>query len=590
MMEGAWKEMEMRKKKLPIGIENFEKLRSEEFYYIDKTGLIRELLNNWGEVNLFTRPRRFGKTLNMSMLEHFFGLDGDKRIFDGLDISKETALCEEHMGKYPVISVSLKGIDARVYETAYQMAAQVIIEAAAKYYFLLESEKLNEHDKAAYRKLLDDNMNEGTLGSSLRRLSGMLEKHYGTKVIVLIDEYDVPLAKAHANGYYDQMLSLIRSLLGEVLKTNNSLKLAVLTGCLRISKESIFTGLNNLKVRSVTDVRFDEYFGFTDTEVKTLLGYYGYPDSYEIAKKWYDGYHFGNVDVYCPWDVLNYCDSLLDDKDAQPENYWINTSSNDAVKRFIEESANATTKREIECLVAGEVITKEIHQELTYAEVYQSIDNIWSLLFTTGYLTQRGKAEGRQMKLAIPNLEIRDIYVTQIMEFFKENVREDGDMLNRFCDALQNEDVENVEKIFTEYLRKTISIRDTAVRTDMKENLPTGKATTKETKGQSPSVCFYHGVLLGILGVKTRWGISSNREMGEGYADILAEPDTGDMGIIIEVKYAHDGDLDTACKEALKQIEYTRYEDDLENDGVENILKYGIACYKKRCRVMLAEK
>ena len=292
MMEGAWKEMEMRKKKLPIGIENFEELRKEDFYYIDKTGLIAELLHNWGAVNLFTRPRRFGKTLNMSMLEHFFSLDGNKRIFDGLDISKETALCEEHMGKYPVISVSLKGIDGRVYETAYQMAAQVIIEAAAKYYFLLESEKLNEHDKAAYRKLLDDNMNEGTLGSSLRRLSGMLEKHYGTKVIMLIDEYDVPLAKAHANGYYDQMVSLIRSLLGEVLKTNNSLKLAVLTGCLRISKESIFTGLNNLKVRSVTDVRFDEYFGFTDTEVRLLLEYYGYPDCYDIAKKWYDGYHF----------------------------------------------------------------------------------------------------------------------------------------------------------------------------------------------------------------------------------------------------------------------------------------------------------
>ena len=563
--------MEMRKKKLPIGIENLEKLCSDDFYYIDKTGLIRELLNNWGEVNLFTRPRRFGKTLNMSMLEHFFSLNGDKRIFEGLDISKETALCEEYMGKYPVISVSLKGIDARVYETAYQMAAQVIIDAAAKYYFLLESEKLNEHDKAAYRKLLDDNMNEGTLGCSLRRLSGMLEKHYGTKVIVLIDEYDVPLVKAHANGYYDQMISLIRSLLGEALKTNNSLKLAVLTGCLRISKESIFTGLNNLKVRSVTDVRFDEYFGFTDTEVKTLLEYYGYPDSYDVAKKWYDGYHFGNVDVYCPWDVLNYCDSLLDDKEAQPENYWINTSSNDAVKRFIQESANYAAKREIESLVAGEVITKEIHQELTYPEVYQTIDNIWSLLFTTGYLTQRGKAEGRQMKLAIPNLEIRDIYVTQIMEFFKENVREDGDTLNRFCDALRNEDTENVEKIFTEYLRKTISIRDTAVKKEMKEN-------------------FYHGVLLGILGVKNRWGISSNREMGEGYADILVEPDTGDIGIIIEVKYAHDGDLDGACKEALKQIEYTKYEDSLEDDGIENILKYGIACYKKRCRVMLAEK
>ncbi len=563
--------MEMRKKKLPIGIENFEKLRLENFYYIDKTGLIRELLNNWGEVNLFTRPRRFGKTLNMSMLENFFSLDGDKSIFDGLEISKETALCEEYMGKYPVVSISLKGIDALSYETAYQMAVRVIIDAAAKFYFLLDSEKLNAHDKAEYQKLLDDTLNEGMFGSSLKLLSGMLEKHYGTKVILLIDEYDVPLAKSHANGYYDQMISLIRSLLGEALKTNSSLKLAVLTGCLRISKESIFTGLNNLKVRSVTDVRFDEYFGFTDMEVKTLLQYYGYPDSYDVAKKWYDGYHFGNVDVYCPWDVLNYCDSLLDDKEAQPENYWINTSSNDAVKRFIQESANYTTKREIESLIAGEVITKEIHQELTYPEIYQTIDNIWSLLFTTGYLTRRGKAEGRQMKLAIPNLEIRDIFVTQIMEFFRENVREDGDTLNCFCDALQNKDAENVEKIFNDYLRKTISIRDTAVRTGMKEN-------------------FYHGVLLGILSVKNRWGISSNREMGEGYADIFAEPDTGDMGIIIEVKYAHDGDLDEACKEALKQIEYTRYEDDLSDDGVENILKYGIACYKKRCRVMLAEK
>ena len=560
----------MRKKKLPIGIENFEKLLSENFYYVDKTGLIRELLNNWGEVNLFTRPRRFGKTLNMSMLEHFFSLDGDKSIFNGLDISKETALCEEYMGKYPVLSVSLKGIDALNFETAFERAALLVRRAASKVYYLLDSDALNEQDKANYRKLLDDNMTEAIFGDSLRVLSELLEKHHGTKVILLIDEYDVPLAKAHANGYYDQMISLIRSLLGESLKTNSSLKLAVLTGCLQISKESVFTGLNNLKVRSVTDVRFDEYFGFTDMEVKALLQYYGYPDSYDMAKKWYDGYRFGNVDVYCPWDVLNYCDSLLDDKEAQPENYWINTSSNDAVKRFIQESANATTKREIESLVAGEVIRKEIHQELTYPEIYRTIENIWSLLFTTGYLTQRGKAEGRQMKLAIPNLEIRDIYVTQIMEFFKENVREDGDMLNRFCDALQNKDVENVEKIFTKYLRRTISIRDTAVRTDMKEN-------------------FYHGVLLGILGVKSQWGISSNREMGEGYADILAEPDTGDIGIIIEVKYAHDGDLDAACAEALKQIEYTRYEDDLEDEGVKNILKYGIACYKKRCRVMLAK-
>ncbi len=560
----------MRKKKLPIGIENFEELRKEDFYYIDKTGLIAELLHHWGAVNLFTRPRRFGKTLNMSMLEHFFGMNGDKRIFEGLDISKETALCEEYMGKYPVVSISLKGIDALNFETAFEKAALLVRRAASKVYYLLDSDVLNEQDKANYRKLLDDPMTEAIFGDSLRVLSELLEKHHGTKVILLIDEYDVPLAKAHANGYYDQMLSLIRGLLGEALKTNHSLKLAVLTGCLRISKESIFTGLNNLKVRSITDVRFDEYFGFTDTEVKMFLEYYGYPECYAVAKRWYDGYHFGNVDVYCPWDVLNYCDALLSDKDAQPENYWINTSSNDAVKRFIEESSNAATKREIERLVAGEVITKEIHQELTYEEAYQSIDKIWSLLFTTGYLTQRGKPEGRQMKLAIPNLEIRDIFETQVMEFFKENVREDGEMLNRFCAALQNEDPENVEKIFAVYLRKTISIRDTAVKKEMKEN-------------------FYHGVLLGILGVKSQWGISSNREMGEGYADILAEPDTGDLGIIIEVKYAHNGDLDGACREALKQIEYTKYEDDLVNDGVANILKYGIACYKKRCKVMLVK-
>ncbi len=562
--------MKMSRKKLPIGIEDFEELRSEDFYYVDKTGLIRDLLNNWGKVNLFTRPRRFGKTLNMSMLEHFFSLNGDKGIFDGLEIAGETALCEEYMGKYPVISISLKGIDARTYETAFQMAAMTLNSAAGKMQYLLDSDALSEQEKAGYRKLLDDNMSEGVFGNGLKRLSELLEKHHGTKVILLIDEYDVPLAKAHANGYYDRMISLIRSLLGQALKTNSSLKFAVLTGCLRISKESIFTGLNNLKVLSVADERFDEYFGFTDKEVRELLAYYGIEDRYEAIKTWYDGYQFGNVEVYCPWDVLNHCDRARSAPDAQPENYWINTSSNDAVKRFIQETGNAAMlKREIERLVAGETVTKEIRQELTYPEIYLTVDNIWSLLFTTGYLTQRGKPEGRIMKLAIPNLAVRDIFVTQIMEYFKENVREDGDTLNRFCDALQNGKAEEVERIFTEYLRRTISIRDTAVRKEMKEN-------------------FYHGVLLGILGVKSRWGVTSNREMGEGYADILAEPDTGDMGIIIEVKYAHDGNLEAACEEALKQIEHTGYEDDLEDDGIEKILKYGIACYKKRCRVMLA--
>ena len=563
--------MDVRKKKLPIGIENFEDMMKEDFYYVDKTGLIADLLHNWGAVNLFTRPRRFGKSLNMSMLEHFFSLNGDKSIFDGLEISKEASLCEEYMGKYPVLSISLKGIDAWNYEMAFEMAVQIMKRVPAKVQYLLESDALSEQDKAEYCKLLDDNMSEAVFCNSLRVLSELLEKHHGAKVILLIDEYDVPLAKAHANGYYDQMISLIRNLLGEALKTNNSLKLAVLTGCLRISKESIFTGLNNLKVLTIADERFDEYFGFTDKEVRGILEYYDAADHYDEVKRWYDGYQFGNAEVYCPWDVLNHCDRIRSESNVQPENYWINTSSNDAVKRFIQESANATTKREIERLVAGETIIKEIHQELTYPEIYQTIDNIWSLLFTTGYLTQRGKAEGRQMKLAIPNLEIRDIYVTQIMEFFKENVRKDGDTLNRFCNALQKGDAEVVEKVFTEYLRRSISIRDTFIKKDMKEN-------------------FYHGVLVGILGVKDRWGISSNQEMGEGYADILAEPDTGDMGIIIEVKYAYDGDLDAACKEALKQIAYTRYEDDLEDDGVEHILKYGIACYKKRCKVMLAER
>lgn len=563
--------MEMRKKKLPIGIENFEEIRKEDFYYIDKTGLIAELLHNWGAVNLFTRPRRFGKSLNMSMLEHFFSMNGDKSIFNGLEISNETALCEEYMGKYPVISISLKGVEGRNYDLAFQMAVQIMKRVPLKVQYLLESKALSEQDKAEYRKLLDDNMSEAVFCNSLRVLSELLEKHHGTKVILLIDEYDVPLAKAHVNGYYDQMISLIRGLLGEALKTNSSLKLAVLTGCLRISKESIFTGLNNLKVLTIADERFDEYFGFTDREVKGLLDYYGIMDHYDSVKRWYDGYQFGNVEVYCPWDVLNHCDRIRSEPEVQPENYWINTSSNDAIKCFIEKSTDGMIKREIEQLVAGEAVTKEIHQELTYPEMYKTIDNIWSLLFTTGYLTQRGKTDGRKMKLAIPNLEIRDIFETQIMEFFKENVKKDGETLNRFCDALKNGEAEEVERIFTGYLRRTISIRDTAVRKEMKEN-------------------FYHGILIGILGVKDHWGVASNQEAGEVYADILTEPDTGDMGIIIEVKYAHDGDLDAACREALKQVEHTRYEEILLDDGIEKILKYGIACYKKRCKVMLADK
>lgn len=555
------------KKKLPIGIENFEKLQTEDFYYIDKTNLIKELLTGLAEVTLFTRPRRFGKSLNMSMLKYFFELGTDKKLFSKLKISEETALCEEYMGKYPVISVSLKGMNAGNYEKALEMAVEVIRSESRRFQYLLDSERLTSYDKEAFIALLQEDMKEGTLCSSLKVLSELLEKHHGSKVILLIDEYDVPLAKAFERGYYDQMVLFVRNMFEYALKTNESLKFAVLTGCMRISKESIFTGLNNLKVLSVAEVQFDEAFGFTDKEVRELLEYYELSDHYNEIKEWYDGYQFGNAEVYCPWDVINYCDALRVEPDAQPKNYWSNTSSNEAVRRFIQESDKASVRREIENLVAGEVIKKEIHQELTYKDMYASIDNLWSVLFTTGYLTQKGKPEDNRFPLAIPNMEIRNIFTTQIMDFFKENVPKNRAALNEFCKALKNGDAEGVEKQLTEYLRQTISIRDTFVKKQMKEN-------------------FFHGILLGILSFGDTWSVSSNKESGDGYSDILLETDDGETGIILELKYADDGNLDTACKKALAQINRNRYEEILLDEGVPHILKYGIAFYKKRCRVM----
>ena len=559
------------KRKLPIGIENFEQIIKDDFYYVDKTGLISELLRNWGMVNLFTRARRFGKSLNMSMLEHFFSVEGDKSIFDGLKISKDKKLCEEYMGKHPVISISLKGINAASYEAAFELTVKTIKGAVQKAGFLKMSDKLGEDEKKEYRAILDENMSEATLFWSLKNLSELLEKHYETKVILLIDEYDVPLAKAFENGYYDKMVFLIRNLLEQTLKTNNSLKFAVMTGCMRISKESIFTGLNNLKVLSITDERFDEYFGFTDEDVKEMLRYYDREDHYEEMRNWYDGYRFGSTDVYCPWDVLNHCDKIKENAAAFPENYWVHTSSNEAVKKIIQMSGNITTKREIERLLAGEEIVKEIRQELTYQEMYQSVENIWSLLFMTGYLTQRQRLDASHYKLAIPNLEVRDIFKTQIMEYFKEGVAKDGDTLKQLCDALKGGDAEKVERLFEGYLKKTISIRDTFVEKSLKEN-------------------FYHGILLGILGVKEDWGVFSNRETGDGYSDIMIETEDSEMGIIIEIKYAGDGNLLNACEKALKQVEETKYEETLLENGVEKILKYGIACYMKHCKVMCSER
>lgn len=479
------------------------------------------------------------------------------------------------MGQFPVISITLKGVDGLDFITANAAMRNIIGKEALRFQFLLESDRLTEKEKEMYSQLIEVgtekeaifSMPDSALGDSLQTLSQLLAKHYGRKVILLIDEYDVPLDKSFQAGYYEEMVALIRGLFGNALKTNDSLQFAVLTGCLRISKESIFTGLNNLKVLSIAEVQFEEAFGFTDREVREMLEYYGLSDHYEEMKEWYDGYQFGNVEVYCPWDVINYCDALRADPDARPKNYWINTSSNEVVRRFIRESDKASVRREIENLVAGEKITKEIHQELTYKDMYDSIDNLWSVLFTTGYLTQRGKPEGDRFQLAIPNMEIRKIFTTQIMEFFKENVPKNGEALKEFCDALINGNAEGVEKRLGEYLKRTISIRDTFVKKQMKEN-------------------FYHGILLGILGFEDSWSVSSNKESGDGYSDILVETDDGETGIILELKYAQDGNLDAACQEALDQIERKRYEEALLDEGIDHILKYGIAFYKKRCRVM----
>ena len=557
-------------KKLPIGIENFEKLRQEDFYYIDKTRLIEQLLTRWGEVNLFTRPRRFGKSLNMSMLQSFFEIGKDKTLFDGLRISDNQELCEEYQGKFPVVSVSLKGINGATYEEARRFLIKTINEEARRLSVLSDSTELDETDHELLTQLKKKEMTNDSLVYSIRELTELLEKHYGSKVIVLIDEYDVPLAKANENGYYDEMVLLIRNLFENALKTNNSLKFAVLTGCLRIAKESIFTGLNNFKVYSITDKSFDETFGFTDAEVRELLRYYGQEKYYETVKEWYDGYRFGNVDVYCPWDVINFCSDHLADPGLEPKNYWANTSGNSVISHFIDSvgKPQKLTRMELEQLVNGGIVQKEINSELTYKELYSSIDNLWSTLFMTGYLTQRGKPSGNRYNLVIPNREIRNIITNHILKMFKENVKDDGKTVSDLCDALLNQNPEKVELIFTEYMKKTISIRDTFARKPTKEN-------------------FYHGLLLGILGFKENWSVMSNRESGDGFGDILIRIEDEDVGIVIEVKYADDGNLQGECEKALQQIIDIRYTEALEQEGIHTIIKYGIACYRKKCKVLM---
>lgn len=558
------------KLKLPIGLENFEEIRKSGFYYVDKTKLIEQLLEEWGKVNLFTRPRRFGKTLNMSMLRHFFEVGTDKTLFDGLYISQNEKICEEYMGKFPVIFLSLKSVEGLNFESAKYRFCDLVGKEARRFTFLLDSDNLTEEDKNIYRAIIamQDGkyvMSEDILISSLQILSELLYKHYRIKTVILIDEYDVPLDKAFQNGYYREMVALIRALFGLALKTNDFLQFAVLTGCLRIAKESIFTGLNNFNVLSVMSPQFGECFGFTDEEVKEMLAYYGLSEHYEQMKQWYDGYLFGNVSVYCPWDVINHCRDLRVDSDAFPEDYWSNTSGNGIIRRFIDK-ANMQTKSEIEQLIAGEEIVKEIRQELTYDELDKTIDNLWSVLFTTGYLTQRGRVDGRCYRLAIPNREIRELFITQIREWFKDSVGRDKTTLDDFAAAMLRGDESQVEKIFGDYLWNTISIRDTAVSKERKEN-------------------FYHGILLGLFGFMDNWIVKSNVESGIGYSDILIEAFDCRVGIVIEVKYAEDGNLDAACKKALEQIEEKSYEARLQEDGMRTILKYGIACYKKDCRV-----
>ena len=564
--------MLFRSIKLPVGIEDFKEIRQEEFYYIDKTKLLEQLLEKWGKVNLFTRPRRFGKTLNMSMLRYFFEIGTDESLFDGLYIKNNKKICEEYMGKFPVIFISLKNVEGLDFETALYRFVEIIGREAERFYFLLDSEKLTVNEKERYKTLIRlDNgrysMDVNILASALRLLSELLYKHYGKKTIIIIDEYDVPLDKAFQNGYYREMVSLIRAMFGDALKTNDFLQFAVLTGCLRVSKESIFTGLNNFKVLSIADTRFDEQFGFTDEEVQTLLESYGLLEHISETKEWYDGYHFGDADVYCPWDVINHVDRLCGEPDAKPQSYWINTSGNGLVKRFIDK-ANKTTRDEIERLVSGETIEKQVSLELTYDEIDTTIDNLWSVLFTTGYPTQTGMTESGAYKLVIPNKEVREVYKLQIQEWFKRTVMSNTEQLKNFWKAFDEGDTKAVENYLNRTLSNSISVFDTKARDEEKESS-------------------YHTLLVGLLVGNADWLVKSNVEAGDGFADIIVETEDFDAGIIIELKYSKTfSGMDKACEKVITQIKEKRYDEYLKNDDRHDIMIYGIAFCKKKCKVI----
>lgn len=558
-------------KRLPVGMDDFKEIRKSEFYYIDKTKLIEQVLENWSKVNLFTRPRRFGKTLNMSMLKWFFEIGTDTTFFDGLYISKNQALCEEYMGKYPVVLLSLKSVEGLTFEEARASLCELIAGEVRRFKFLEKSDRLDDDEKNAYHDLIFiQNLKETILGTklkfSLKKISELLYKHYGQKAIILIDEYDVPLDKAFQHGYYREMVTLIRGLFGEAFKTNDFLQFAVLTGCLRISKESIFTGLNNFKVYAANDLRYDEAFGFTNKEVKRLLADYHLEEHFAEVKEWYDGYHFGNADIYCPWDVINYVDDLVFDPQARPKAYWINSSGNELVKRFIDK-ADTTTRDEIEELIAGYAVEKRIRMDLTYDEIDNTIDNVWSVLFTTGYLTQEGREMDGIYRLIIPNKEVREVFVLQISEWFNRVVANDRASTEKINRGFLEGKTEDIQQELTHFLGESISVLDTKARNEEKE-------------------IFYHGILIGILKNNVNWAVRSNRESGDGYADILIKPKNPDTGIVIELKYARSfKELDQACERALEQIKDRRYDEALREDGRNEVLAYGIAFWKKRCKV-----
>lgn len=561
----------MKLKKLPIGIEFFENFKRDDFYYVDKTGLIRDLINTRGSVNLFTRPRRFGKSLNLDMLKTFFEIGTNPALFHGLDIWKERELCEQYLGKYPVISISMKDVEGENFQIAYDMLGSVICEEAGRFDFLLESSQLMQADKDKLRLLIEENFEKAAnLHRSLRVLTQLLFKHYRIPVIVLIDEYDVPLDKAYQKGYYPQMVSLIRSLFSQVLKTNKNLYFAVITGCLRITRESIFTGLNNFKAGTISDLRFAEYFGFTSDEVREMLHYYNLEEKYDILKEWYDGYHFGDSDIYCPWDVINQCDKFLQSKEAPMESHWENSSSN-AIVRDILATANETTKSQIESLISGETVEKTLIPELTYTDLGGEDDEVrqtylWSVLYASGYLTDAAKPEYGVHKLVIPNQEVRGIYEKRIRSWFKAEITSDTSRWKRFCQVVKSGDYREVERLFNEFMAVSISIRDTYVRKELKEN-------------------FYHGMLLGLLRAEGSWSVRSNAESGSGYTDISLEVPADKVGCVIEVKYAENGKFDQACSDAMQQIEKCGYIESLQQNGMQVIHQYGIACYKKSCKI-----